>query len=356
MLRALLLGLFLVNASVAQAADVIAERMIGGLKEPWALAFLADGTVLVTERRGRLYSWTETGGLRRIDGVPKVRTGGQGGLLDVVADRDFGTTRTIHFTYAKPVAGGAATALASARLSDDGTRLVDVRDLFVMNQASTSTRHFGSRIAQARDGSLFVSLGERGEDDKAQDPGLHHGKIVHVRADGTALTALSGGAAGAHSTGHRNPQGLTFDLSGRLIAVEHGPRGGDEVNIVRPGRNYGWPVIGYGTHYSGAKVGVGTRAPGMEQPAHYWDPSIAPSGAMVHSGRLFPEWRGHLFVGSLKFDMISRLAPAGGGYVEVERISLPETRRVRDVREAPDGSIWFLSVDRGAAYQLLPAR
>ena len=182
--------------------------------------------------------------------------------------------------------------------------------------------------------------------------------MVRINTDGSIpednpFVNIEGALPEIWTYGHRNPQGAGLDLEGNLLISEHGPRGGDEVNLILRGKNYGWPVIGYGTHYTGQKVGIGTENEGMEQPKFYWDPSIAPSGLMVYSGKLWPEWKGHIFVGSLKFDYITRIDP-GANYQEVEQISLPETNRVRDVREAPDGSIWFISEDRGSIYRLLP--
>jgi glucose/arabinose dehydrogenase len=338
------------------AADLRIEKVAGGFVEPWAIAFLPDGGWLVTERGGNLNHVTEGGVRNAVAGLPAIHVEGQGGLLDVVVARDFQTTRTVFFSFTSGTRAGSGTVLASARLSADGRRLEDMRELFRMKTPSKGGRHYGGRIVEASDGALFLSLGERGDMDEAQNVGSHNGSIVRVSRSSGPMPGNPGlgGLPEIWSWGHRNPQGLALDGQGRLIAVEHGARGGDEVNVIRKGANYGWPVISYGRHYSGAKIGVGTSKSGLEQPAFYWDPSIAPSGVAILSGRGIPDWKGNLLVGSLKFDMISRLEWQNGRLVEVERIASRETRRVRDIREAPDGSVWFLSVDNGAVYRMVP--
>jgi glucose/arabinose dehydrogenase len=354
----------LIGSVAAQASEMTSisgrltvQKMASGLTEPWGIAFLPGGGVLITERGGQLLHFIDGQQAIPVTGLPDIRVRGQGGLLDVVAARDFARTRTIFLSYAKPVGGGAATALASARLSDDGTSLENLRDLFVMNRATNSKHHFGGRIVEAPDGTLFLTLGERGDRDEAQNLQSHNGAVVRISRDARPLVnaAKLGGLPEIWSYGHRNPQGAALDRAGRFWVVEHGARGGDEINAIRQGANYGWPVIAYGRHYTGFKIGEGTHKAGMEQPDFYWDPSIAPSGMMIYSGKLWPEWSGDFFIGSLKFDMISRLAVRASKLVEVERLSSPETGRVRDIREAPDGSIWFLSVDNGAAYRITPA-
>lgn len=334
------------------------ETVASGVTQPWAIGFLPGGAFLVTERGGRLLHFDRVGSDPvAVRGVPKVFARGQGGLLDVLADRDFVRTRRIFLTYSAAFDGGAGTHVASATLSGDGRNLTNLRVLFRQTPALPGGRHFGSRLVQTPDGRLFVTLGERGDRQGAQSDNSYQGKVVVLDPDGGPVPNLpfAGSAiAQAWTTGHRNPQGAALDAQGRVWVVEHGPRGGDEINLLRRGRNYGWPVIGYGVHYDGTKVGTGTHAPGMEQPAFYWDPSIAPSGMAVLSGKMFSDWRGDFLVGSLKFNMISRLRMINGRLVEVERLSSPQTGRVRDVREAPDGSIWFLSVQKGAVYRFTP--
>lgn len=342
------------------AGPVALTRMISDLDQPWAIGFLPGGGYLVTERDGVLLS-VNNGDIQRVSGVPKVVASGQGGLLDVMIPRDFTQSRDIFLSYSKPISGGAGTAMAVGKLSTDQTKLTDVRDLFVMNPGSDGGRHFGSRIVEANDGTLFMTIGERGNRPAAQDLAMHHGSVIRINRDGSVpadnpFVGSSDGQNGAkpeiYSYGHRNPQGAALDASGTLWAVEHGAKGGDEVNKIVKGANYGWPIISYGVHYSGEKIGEGTARDGMEQPAHYWDPSIAPSGLMIYSGKLWPEWRGDLFVGSLKFNYISRLS--GKDLQEVEQLKSPETERVRDIVEAPDGSIWFISVGQGAIYRMTP--
>ena len=362
---AVLLAVF--DVGMAEAAErrvaagtVSVTKVVGELDVPWALAFLPNGGFLVTERSGRLLHFDS--GLRRteVSGVPDVLDKGQGGLLDIAVARDFSSSREIFLTFSKPYRNGrrGGTALASATLSDDNTRLSDVELLFEMGRPTTGGRHYGSRVVEAPDGSLFVTIGDRGKRDTAQDLSVHNGKIVRLGRDGSKprdnpFVGVPDARSEIWSLGHRNPQSLALDDQGTIWAVEHGPMGGDEINRIGKGLNYGWPIIGYGRHYSGARIGVGHSKEGLEQPAFYWDPSIAPSGLMIYSGRLWPDWRGHFFVGSLKLDHVSRLKP-GSRFTEEERLEFPETDRVRDVREAPDGSIWFLSEGHGAIFRIAP--
>lgn len=333
------------------------EPVLDGLDTPWAVAPMPGGGVLVTERGGTLIHQK---GDRRISvaGVPKVAARGQGGLLDITLARDFATSRRLYLTYAKPQGlSGSGTAVASAQLSADGTRLEKVKELFAMKKGSRGGRHFGSRVVEARDGSLFLTIGDRGDRPSAQDLTRHNGSVIRISANGSVpannpFVGREGALPEIWSYGHRNPQGAALDLKGNLWVAEHGARGGDELNAVRAGANYGWPVISYGRHYSGAKIGEGTAKAGMEQPAYYWDPSIAPSGLMIYSGAQFPAWRGHFFVGSLKFDHIAVLA--GDPLKEVAQIKGAETIRVRDIVEGPDGAIWFISVGRGSVYRIRP--
>lgn len=329
--------------------------MATGLEEPWALAFLPDGRFLVTEKQGKL--WIVEGPARQpIEGLPEVANQGQGGLLDVMIPANFATTRRVWLSYAAPTTGGSATAAGFGRLSADGRELVDFQPVFVGTTA-TGGRHFGSRLVEAPDGSVYLTTGDRGtgpEGREAQDPANSHGKIIHLTAK--SASGEGGWEASVYSIGHRNLQGAALDAEGRLLTVEHGAKGGDELNAPEPGLNYGWPVISYGVNYDDSPIGEGNQKDGMEQPLHVWDPSIAPSGLLVYSGALVPEWQGDYFFGSLNSDFLGRLdpdAPAAQGFAE-ERIAAAETGRVRDVVEGKDGAIWFLSVTDGAVYRLAP--
>jgi glucose/arabinose dehydrogenase len=366
MMRYLSLFLALIAAPAVTNAAVV-ETSVGplnitpvveGLDEPWALAFLPDGGFLVTERDGALVLVRGEDRLS-VAGLPEVFVEGQGGLLDVMVPGDFATSREVWLTYAMPVDGGGATAAGKGRLSDDGTKLEAFETVFTA-EGFPGGRHFGSRLVEMPDGTIALTTGDRGTGPggmQAQDPALATGKLILLRRDGSPAVELDGARAGVFSIGHRNIQGATLDLSGRLLTTEHGAQGGDELNAPQEGRNYGWPVITYGENYGGGAIGEGTAKTGLEQPLHYWDPSIAPSGLMVYSGTLIPEWKGDIFFGSLNSDFLGRLdpdTPAQTGYAE-ERITAPETGRVRDVVEAPDGSIWFLSVYDGVVYRMAPA-
>lgn len=320
------------------------ERIVSGLNGPWSVGFLPDGDLLITEKRGRLLRILPGGDRQQVSGLPELRVKGQGGLLDLVVASDFASSGRIFFSYVKPQQGGEGTAVASATL--DGDRLRNVQTIFEMKDGSRGGRHFGGRIAEdPQTGALFLTIGDRGDRPSAQDPARDNGKTIRIDPQ-----------AGTHETwtlGHRNPQGLAFAPDGQLWSHEHGARGGDEINRIEKGKNYGWPVISYGRHYSGAKIGEGTSKPGLEQPVFYWDPSIAPSGMAIHSGEGWPEMKGRMFIGSLKFDHIAVMAPSGSE--QVAKIETPQTQRVRDVRIGPRGGIWFLSEGRGALYRIGPS-
>jgi glucose/arabinose dehydrogenase len=353
-LLALLLvpSLMLPSAVLAQsAADMEATVLAEGLSHPWAVAFLPDGAAIVTERTGTMRLLVGKTLSDPIEGVPEVAARGQGGLLDVAVSPSFDRDSLIFFTFSEAGDGGVGTAVGRGKLVRDGAsaRLEDVRTIFSMAKKSGTTRHFGSRLVFAPDGALFVSTGDRGEDMRAQDMQDHAGAVLRIDADGKALAdnPYAGGGALPEiwSKGHRNIQAMAYDRAAdRLVAVEHGAKGGDEVNLPEAGKNYGWPVISYGVHYSGAKIGEGTEAPGYEQPVHYWDPSIAPSGLAVYRGGMFPEWDGDLLVGSLKFEHLARLdRDETGRIVGEERLLEGEFGRIRDVRVAPDGAVWLVT-------------
>ena len=338
------------------AQGLAIEPVARSLEQPWGLAFLPGSAFLVTERGGRLSFYAGPGARpQRVAGVPAVWAQGQGGLLDVMVPRDFASSRLLWLTLSLPGDGGASTGLVRARLSEDGARLDEVAVVH-SGPAAGRGQHFGSRAVEARDGHIFLTTGDRGQPALAQDPARPEGKVLRFTAEGRPAPAPgvpADAVPGLWSRGHRNIQGAALDGQGQLWTVEHGARGGDEINRIAPGRNYGWPVISYGRNYNGTAIGEGTARAGMEQPAHYWDPSIAPSGLIVHSGRGVAGWRGHFLTGSLNSDYIARLDPANGWRETAIRSG--ETARVRDVREAPDGSVWFLSVGRGAVFRLVPA-
>ena len=348
------------HAGMAHAQAVRAETVASGLQNPWGVAFLPDGRFLVTERPGRLRVIAPDGKIGPpVAGLPEVAAGGQGGLLDVVTDADFARNRTLYFCFSEPaqVGNGNSTALARAELSPDASRLNAVRVIFSQKPKVVSTSHFGCRIVQGQrdgkpDGTLFLTLGDRySRMADAQTLDNHHGKVVRVAQDGRVppdnpFVGKTGALPEIWSYGHRNLQGATLGPDGTLWTHEHGPQGGDEINRPQPGRNFGWPVITYGENYGGGKIGAGiTAQAGLEQPLHYWVPSIAPSGmAFLTSDRYGPAWKGNLFVGSLKFQYLNRIELAADGKVLREHKLLVELgQRVRDVRQGPDGWLYVLT-------------
>jgi len=342
------------------------ETYAKGLVHPWGMAFLPDGRLIVTERPGRLRLIGKDGKVSPpLANVPAVVAGRQGGLLDVALSPDFASSSLVYISYAElREDGGSATTVARARLvsAGDSARLDDLKVIFRQQPSALGLQHFGSRLAFAPDGNLFVALGERYQPAKAQDLGSHYGKVVRIRPDGTVPPDNPfAGKAGARpeiwSYGHRNVQAAAIHpASGKLWTVEHGARGGDEVNIPLRGRNYGWPVITYGVDYTGLRIGEGTAKAGMEQPVYYWDPSIAPSGMAFYTGSLFPEWKGSLFVGALRARALHRLILDGERIVGEEVLLGDLGERIRDVRSGPDGGLWLLtdSAD-GRVLRLVPA-
>jgi glucose/arabinose dehydrogenase len=350
-----------VNSS---AGPLLVETAASGLENPWGLAFLPDGRMLVTERAGRLRVVAANGQLSQpLPGVPRVAARGQGGLLDVAVDPDFAQNRTIYLSYAEPREGGSATAVARARLNVAGTALEGATVIFQQQPAGSTTRHFGSRLVFGRDGHLFVTTGDRGNQEmSAQDPASTIGKVLRIRTDGTVppdnpFIGRDGTRPEIWSLGHRNAQGAALHPeTGVLWTIEHGARGGDEVNVVRKGLNYGWPVITFGIDYSGRKIGEGQAKPGLEQPIHYWDPSIAPSGALFYTADRYRGWRGSLFTGALAGQMLVRMTLGAEKVTGQERLLESLNERIRDVRQGPDGLIYLLTDSpSGRILRLRPA-
>ncbi|MHB2167725.1 PQQ-dependent sugar dehydrogenase [Alsobacter sp. R-9] len=336
--------------AVAQPAQPKVETVAGGLSNPWGLAFLPDGTMLVTERPGRIRLVKDGVVSAPLAGVPPVQAQGQGGLLDIAVDPGFASNRLVYWSYAEPREDGSGTSVARGRLSPDNRSLEDVSVIFRQMPTLRSSMHFGSRLAFDRDGMLYVTLGERfSAREKAQDLGTHFGKVVRIRptggaAPGNPFLDKAGALPEIWSYGHRNPQSAAIHpQTGQLWTIEHGARGGDEINIPQPGRNYGWPVITYGVDYSGAKIGEGTAKPGMEQPVYVWDPSIAPSGMAFVTSDAYPGWKGSLLVGALRGQMLVRLELKGDGIAREHRLLTGLNERIRDVRQGPDGFVYLVT-------------
>ncbi|MSO67437.1 MAG: PQQ-dependent sugar dehydrogenase [Pseudolabrys sp.] len=351
----------------SSAGNVTVETVASGLVHPWSLAFLPDGRMLVSERPGRMRIVTRDGKLSApLTGVPQVFARSQGGLLDVALDRGFAQNGTIYFSYAEPFDGGGRTALARARLDAGGTPgLTDVKVIYRQHGPASRGGHFGGRIAQGADGHLFLTNGEHFTDrDMAQTLDNDLGKIVRIAPDGAApkdnpFVSKAGARPEIWSLGHRNPQGLAINpADGKLWAQEHGPMGGDEINIIVPGHNYGWPLVSYGVNYDGSPVGSGkAQMAGMDDSVWHWTPSIAPSGMAFITGDLFKSWKGSLINGVLKFQMIVRLEIKGDKVVKEERLLQGLHERIRDVRLGPDGALYLLTDNSaGRILRLAPAK
>ena len=350
--------------SPTPAAVKLAARVTDvarGLEHPWGLAFLPDSRLLVTERPGRLRLVTNGQLSEPLTGVPAVYGRGQGGLLDVALGPGFAQDRLVYLSFSEPGEGGAGTAVARGRLGECGLEGTHV--IWRQQPKVDGPNHWGSRLVFRPDGTLFVTLGERyAYRERAQDLSVTLGKIVRINPDGTVprdnpFVGRDGVRPEIWSYGHRNIQAAALDARGQLWTVEHGARGGDELNNPQPGKNYGWPVITYGVDYSGARIGIGTAHPGMEQPVYYWDPVIAPSGAAFYTGAAFPEWRGDLLVGSLRPGALVRLRIDSGRVIQEERYLGDLGERIRDVRQGPDGAIYLLTDSpRGRILRLDPTR
>jgi len=349
------------RSEVAVEVTVLAQD----LEHPWAVEPLPDGDLLVTERPGRMRIVTAEGRVGEpIEGVPPVGAVGQGGLLDVALAPGFEDDRTIYWSYTEVRGAGNATSVARGVLSADRRRLEDVRVVLRSEPTYDGDKHFGSRLAFGPDGMLYVTLGERSDLEtrpQAQDLGSHLGKILRVRPDGSAppdnpFVGRDGARPEIWTLGHRNVQAAAFDPQGRLWAVEHGPRGGDELNRIEKGKNYGWPLVTYGIEYSGAPIpNAVTDAEGYERPVYYWDPVIAPSGAQWYTGDAFPDWRGSLFVGGMIQRALVRLVVEDDRVTGEEHLFAERGRRVRDVRQGPDGLLYVVTDEAsGQLWRIAP--
>jgi len=372
LVMALGVAISFVGTAPAAAGDVVASAqarfrvttVADGLVHPWGLAFLPDGAMLVTERPGRLRLLRRNGTLAEpISGLPEVYARGQGGLLDVALHPDFAENRRIYLSYAAPGEGGAGTEVARARLDREGLRLREVEVIFRAEPKVPGTGHFGSRLAFGPDGHLFVTLGDRRNYmDEAQNLANHLGSVLRLNPDGSVpadnpFVGQDGARPEIFTYGHRNVQGMAVHPEdGAIWTHEHGPRGGDEVNILEAGANYGWPEVTYGIDYDGSIISEDTHAPGMTQPVVYWDPSIAPSGMAFYDGKAFPRWRGDLFVGALAHTHLRRLELEGREVVDQEVLLRDLGARIRDVRSGPDGALYVLTDSRdGRLLRLSPA-
>jgi aldose sugar dehydrogenase len=338
----------------SEKAQLQVEIVADGLDHPWGLAFLPDGTMLVTERKGNLRSVTAAGEVSDpIGGVPEVDARGQGGLLDVALDPDFASNRMVYVSFAEPGDGGNSTAVARGRLAEDADSLTEVEVIFSQKPKVASTKHFGSRLVFDGSGHLFVTLGERSDEqfrEMAQTLDNHLGKIVRINHDGSVpddnpFVGNQDALPEIWSYGHRNVQAAVFDQeTGTLWEIEHGPRGGDELNIAEPGKNYGWPVVSHGINYGGTPVGSGQKtAPGMVDPIYQWTPVIAPSGMTIYRGEQFEAWQGNILVGGLRSTALVRLELDGGKVVHEERLLESRGKRIRDVVEGPKGAVFLVT-------------
>ncbi|MBI4996088.1 MAG: PQQ-dependent sugar dehydrogenase [Rhodocyclales bacterium] len=342
----------------AAAEQVIASAMhryvvktvTEGLEFPWALAFLPDGRMLVSERPGRLRLIGTDGRLdpQPVTGLPPIAAVGQGGLLDLALHPDYAQNGWLYFSYAGPGDGGQGTEVARAKL--DGHALRELQVLFRMQPKTRTGHHFGSRLVFDRAGYLYITLGDRGEMERAQRLDDHAGSVIRLHDDGRVpqdnpFRGRPGARPEKFTLGNRNMQGAALNpRSGEVWAHEHGPQGGDEINVIRAGVNYGWPVITYGRNYvTGTRIGEGTAKPGMAQPIHVWTPSIAPSGMAFYTGARFPAWTGNLFVGALRGEVLVRLTWDGERIVSEERLLEGVVGRIRDVRSGPDGYLYLLT-------------
>jgi glucose/arabinose dehydrogenase len=356
-----------VRSDVAYDVQVVAR----GIEKPWAVEPLPDGRLLVTEKAGRLRIVSASGQVGQpIAGVPEVDARGQGGLLDVALSPRFAQDRTIFWSFTEPREGGNGTSVGRGVLSADGSRLEQVRVILQTRPTYANNMHYGSRLAFGADGMLYVTMGERSDREmrpQAQALDSHLGKVLRVTTDGAAppdnpFVGRAGALPEIWSTGHRNIQAAAFDPAGQLWTIEHGTRGGDELNRVQPGKNYGWPIAAYGVEYRGGAItsALGeaqTQRPNTEQPVYYWDPVIAPSGAQVYTGSAFPAWRNSLFVGGLASTRLVRLVVENGRVTGEEHLLADRGKRIRDVRQGPDGALYLVTDDQnGELLRIAPRR
>lgn len=331
----------------AASQDFRVVTVLRDLDYPWSLAFLPDGKFLITERSGRLLLVDKDGSFNVVSGLPEIASVGQGGLLDVIADPRFEINRTIYFSFVAKAPDGYGTEVARAVL--EGPSLKDMRVIFKAKPKTSSSIHFGSRLLAAPDGTLIITLGEKGRMREAQNPSNHLGSITRINPDGTIpqdnpFANRKGYRPALYTYGNRNIQGIALEPeTGTIWVHEHGPKGGDELNILKPGVNYGWPAITYGVDYSGAIISEKTAAPGMEQPVVYWTPSIAPSGMTFYNGSAFPEWQGNIFIGALVQRHLRRVVLQDEKVVSQEILLKDLGERIRDVRTSPDGHLYLLT-------------
>ena len=354
----------------ACAAEAVAAYDVAvvatGIVKPWAVEPLASGDFLVTEKAGQLRIVSSNGTIGApITGLPAIDARGQGGLLDVALSPGFDTDRTVFWSFTEPREGGNGTSIARGILSDDRRSLGDVRVIFRVLPTYANNMHYGSRLAFGPDGMLYATFGERSDNatrQYAQRLDSHLGKIVRIRPDGSVPTDNPFvGQANAQpeiwSVGHRNIQAAAFDGSGQLWEIEHGTRGGDELNRIEKGKNYGWAEVGYGVEYSGSPLPGPTARAGTEQPVYYWDAVIAPSGAQFYTGDAFPAWRGNLFIGALKEQRLVRLSIQNGRVTGEEHLLADRRRRIRDVKQGPDGALYVVTDDTsGELWRISPRR
>ncbi len=354
----------LASARVFQSEEhaFVVDKVTEKLRQPWGMAFLPDGAVLITEKQGRLRLLAQ-GKLhpKPITGLPRMKIKGQGGLMGLAIHPQFKENRWVYLAYANQGVSGWGTDVIRGKLHNHA--LTEIEEIFASAPKVGGGRHFGARLVFGKDGALFISLGDRGQRGAAQELGNHIGALIRLNADGSVpadnpFVTKPGAKPEIYTYGNRNMQGMAMHPMTHVIWThEHGPQGGDEVNVMRAGANYGWPVITYGVNYGiGTKIGEGTARAGMEQPVHKWTPSIAPSGMTFYTGRPFPKWQGDVFVGSLKFGQLVRLRLNGERVTHEERLFNGEFGRIRDVKQGPDGYLYFLTDERaGKLYRIAPS-